>query len=48
MSESSVVEYTTEGAIAHIHINRPDVLNAFNREVYKGSDRGKGDCPENA
>jgi len=36
MSETSFVEYRTEGAIAHIHINRPDVLNAFNREVYKG------------
>jgi enoyl-CoA hydratase/carnithine racemase len=36
MSETSVVEYRTEGAIAHIHINRPDVLNAFSREVYSG------------
>jgi len=36
MSETPFVEYRTEGAIAFIHINRPDVLNAFSREVYKG------------
>ena len=36
MSVNQFVEYTTEGAIALIHINRPDSLNAFNREVYQG------------
>ena len=36
MSENQYVEYTTEGALAFIHINRPDSLNAFNREVYRG------------
>ena len=36
MPDNQYVEYTTEGAVAHIHINRPDSLNAFNREVYRG------------
>ncbi len=36
MSDNQYVEYTTEGALAFIHINRPDSLNAFNREVYRG------------
>jgi enoyl-CoA hydratase/carnithine racemase len=36
MSETPFVEYRTEGAVALIHINRPDVLNAFSREVYRG------------
>lgn len=36
MSETPLVEYRTEGAVALIHVNRPDALNAFNRAIYSG------------
>lgn len=35
MSTSNFVEYQEEGAVALIRLNRPEKLNAFNRQLYR-------------
>lgn len=35
MSDRSLVEYTTEGGVAVITLNRPNKLNALNRAMYR-------------
>lgn len=38
MSENTAVLLTWEGGLATVTLNRPEALNAFNQEVYRGLD----------
>ncbi len=48
MSDSNVVLLTIEGNIATITLNRPEAMNAFNKDVYRGLQQTARTIRENA